>query len=28
VNKFKKDCLAKEWHHADDLAFAALYLGE
>ena len=28
VNKFKKDCRAKEWHHADDLAFGALYLGE
>jgi len=28
VNKFKKDCRAKEWRHADDLAFGALYLGE
>src|SRR5262245_726991 len=28
VNKFKKDCRAREWHHADDLAFGALYLGE
>ena len=28
MNKFKKDCLAKEWHHADDLAFGALYLGD
>src|SRR5262249_49705820 len=26
VNKFKKDCRAKEWRHADDLAFGALYL--
>jgi hypothetical protein len=28
VNKFKRDCRAKEWYHADDLAFGALYLGE
>jgi hypothetical protein len=28
LNRFLKDCRAKGWQHADDLAFGALYLGD
>jgi hypothetical protein len=28
LNKFLKDCRARGWQHADDLAFGALYLGD
>ena len=27
VNRFMKDCQAKDWHHADDLSMGVLYLG-
>jgi hypothetical protein len=28
LNRFLKDCRARGWQHADDLAFGALYLGD
>ena len=28
MKKFNKDCQAKDWHHADDLAIGVIHLGE
>lgn len=27
LNRFRKECLKKNWHHADDISLAILYLG-